>query len=61
MLTVDLFMKVICFLLPPVAWMLYAFNAAASPKAAKQCMVISLIGWIIAVVILLAIVVYECW
>lgn len=49
-LHVDFFMGAICFFFPFVAWMLYAFNAATSPKAAKKCMRISLIPLLIGIV-----------
>ena len=42
-LKVGFFMKLVCFFLPVVAWMLYAFHAATSPKAARKCMIISLL------------------
>ena len=50
-LKVDGFMCFSCILFPLVGWMLYAFNAANSPKGAKKCMILSIFGMIFYVVI----------
>lgn len=50
-LKTDVFMCIMCLLFPVVGWMLYAFNAAASPKAARRCMIFALIGTVILAII----------
>ena len=48
--TADLFMKVLCFILPPVGIILFLLNIGPYPKFAKQCLLSSVASMFIILV-----------